>query len=112
LVSHDGTLAEPLRKGIAEPTGEELAGWAELPTGAEELAEQGARAKDPRAADEVYVRTLAEPALDVNGIATGSPHPQTTGIPGEAVANLSIRLAPGQTVAAIAPQAERPLRGA
>src|SRR5690242_5831154 len=29
-VSHDGTLVEPLRKGIAEPTDEELAGWNEL----------------------------------------------------------------------------------
>src|SRR5262249_19740893 len=112
LVSHDGTLAEPLRKGIAEPTGEELAGWSELPTGAEELAEQGARAKDPRAADEFYVRTLAEPALGVNGIATGSPHLQKTVIPVEAVANLSIRLAPGQTVAEIAPEVERLLRDA
>jgi acetylornithine deacetylase/succinyl-diaminopimelate desuccinylase-like protein len=112
LVSHDGTLAEPLRKGIAEPTGEELAGWAELPTGAEELAEQGARAKDPRAAEDFYVRTLAEPALDVNGIATGSPHLQKTVIPIEAVANVSIRLAPGQSVAQIAPEVERLLREA
>jgi acetylornithine deacetylase/succinyl-diaminopimelate desuccinylase-like protein len=112
LVSHDGTLAEPLRKGIAEPTGEELAGWAELPTGAEELAEQGARAKDARAAGEFYVRTLAEPALDVNGIATGSPHLQKTVIPIEAVANVSVRLAPGQTVAEIAPEVERLLREA
>src|SRR5436309_889336 len=44
LVAHDGTLVEPLRKGIAEPTPAELEGWTELPTGAEELAEQGARA--------------------------------------------------------------------
>jgi acetylornithine deacetylase/succinyl-diaminopimelate desuccinylase-like protein len=107
LVSHDGTLVEPLRKGIAEPTGDELAGWEELPTGAEELAEQGARAKDSRAAEDFYVRTFAEPALDVNGIATGSPHLQKTVIPVEAVANVSIRLAPGQSVAEIAPEVER-----
>jgi acetylornithine deacetylase/succinyl-diaminopimelate desuccinylase-like protein len=112
LVSHDGTLAEPLRKGITEPTHEELAGWAELPTGREELAEQGARAKDARAADDFYLRTLAEPSLDVNGIATGSPHLQKTVIPVEAVANLSIRLAPGQTVREIAPEVERLLREA
>src|SRR5690348_13528767 len=47
LVSHDGTLADSLRKGIAAPTDEELAGWAELPPGAEELSDQGARPKDP-----------------------------------------------------------------
>ena len=112
LVAHDGTLAEPLRKGIADPTGEELAGWAQLPTGAEELAEQGARAKDGRAAEDFYVRTFAEPALDVNGIATGSPHLQKTVIPVEAVANMSVRLAPGQSVAEIAPEVERLLRDA
>ena len=32
--------------GIAAPTDEELAGWTELPAGADELAEQGARPKD------------------------------------------------------------------
>jgi acetylornithine deacetylase/succinyl-diaminopimelate desuccinylase-like protein len=112
LVAHDGTLAEPLRTGIADPTGEELAGWAQLPTGAEELAEQGARAKDGRAAEDFYVRTFAEPALDVNGIATGSPHLQKTVIPVEAVANMSVRLAPGQSVAEIAPEVERLLRDA
>jgi acetylornithine deacetylase/succinyl-diaminopimelate desuccinylase-like protein len=112
LVARDGTLAEPLRKGIADPTGEELAGWAQLPTGAEELAEQGARAKDARAAEDFYVRTFAEPALDVNGIATGSPHLQKTVIPIEAVANMSVRLAPGQSVAEIAPEVERLLHDA
>ena len=80
------------------PTEEELAGWRELPAGADELGEQGARPSDPSAADEFYLRTFAEPALDVNGIETGSPHLQKTVLPVEAVANLSIRLAPGQRV--------------
>jgi acetylornithine deacetylase/succinyl-diaminopimelate desuccinylase-like protein len=112
LVSHDGTLVEPLRKGIAAPTEEELAGWRQLPAGKDELAEQGARPKDPRAADDFYVRTFAEPALDVNGIASGSPVLQKTVLPVEAVANLSIRLAPGQSPAEIAPVVERLLREA
>ena len=47
LVAHDGLLAEPLRKGIVAPTDEELAGWAQLPAGRDELADQGARPKDP-----------------------------------------------------------------
>ena len=68
----------------------------ELPAGADELADQGARPKDASAAEEFYLRTFAEPALDVNGIATGSPHLQKTVLPVEAVANVSIRLAPGQ----------------
>ena len=46
----------------------------------------------------------------MNGIHSGSPHLQKTVLPVEAVANLSIRLAPGQTVAEIAPAVERLLR--
>jgi acetylornithine deacetylase/succinyl-diaminopimelate desuccinylase-like protein len=110
LLACDGRLAEPLRRGIVAPTEEELAGWRQLPPGADELAEQGARPSDPGAADEFYVRTFAEPALDVNGIAAGSPHLQKTVLPIEAVANLSIRLAPGQTVEEIAPEVETLLR--
>jgi acetylornithine deacetylase/succinyl-diaminopimelate desuccinylase-like protein len=112
LIAHEGTLAESLRKGLAPPTEDELAGWGLLPAGADELAEQGARAKDDRAAEEFYLRTFAEPAIDVNGIATGSPHLQKTVLPVEAVANVSIRLAPGQKVDEIAPEVQRILRDA
>jgi acetylornithine deacetylase/succinyl-diaminopimelate desuccinylase-like protein len=112
VIAHDGTLADELRAGLAAPTDEELAGWLELPAGAAELADQGARAKDPRAADDFYLRTFAEPAIDVNGIATGSPNLQKTVLPVEATANLSIRLAPGQKVEEIAPLVERLLREA
>ena len=112
LIAHDGTLAESLRKGLAPPTDGELADWAKLPTGADELGEQGARPKDNRAAEDFYLRTFAEPAIDVNGIATGSPHLQKTVLPVEAVANVSIRLAPGQKVEEIAPEVERILRDA
>ena len=112
LVAHDGTLAEPLRKGIVAPTNEELAGWELLPAGADELADQGARPKDPDAARDFYLRTFAEPALDVNGIQTGSPVLQKTVLPVEAIANLSSRLAPGQLVEEIAPEVERLLREA
>jgi acetylornithine deacetylase/succinyl-diaminopimelate desuccinylase-like protein len=112
LIAHDGTLADELRAGIAAPTDEELAGWRELPAGADELADQGARAKDGRAADDFYLRTFAEPAVDVNGIATGSPNLQKTVLPVQATANLSIRLAPGQRVDEIAQVVERLLREA
>jgi acetylornithine deacetylase/succinyl-diaminopimelate desuccinylase-like protein len=110
VVARDGTLAEPLRKGIAPVTDEEHAGWQELPAGAEELSDQGARPKDPEAARDFYRRTFAEPSLDVNGIHTGSPVLQKTVLPVEAVANVSIRLAPGQQVQQIAPEVERLLR--
>jgi acetylornithine deacetylase/succinyl-diaminopimelate desuccinylase-like protein len=110
LVAYDGTLIEPLRKGIVPPTPEELTGWAELPAGADELADQGARPKDAAAARDFYLRTFAEPAFDVNGIQTGSPILQKTVLPVEAVANVSIRLAPGQSVDEIGPEVDRLLR--
>jgi acetylornithine deacetylase/succinyl-diaminopimelate desuccinylase-like protein len=110
IVAYEGTLAEPLRKGVAPPTDEELAGWQELPAGGEELHDQGARPKDADAARDFYLRTFAEPAVDVNGIHTGSPVLQKTVLPVEAIANVSIRLAPGQRVEEIAPEVERLLR--
>ena len=96
VVAYDGRLAEPLREGIAPPSENELASWRELPPGAGELADQGARPADPQAAEEFYLRTFAEPSLDVNGIETGSPHLEKTVLPVRAVANVSLRLAPGQ----------------
>jgi acetylornithine deacetylase/succinyl-diaminopimelate desuccinylase-like protein len=102
VIAVDGRLVEPLRKGLRPPTQEELESWSELPAGAAELAAQGARPMDARAADEFYLRTFAEPALDINGIESGSPHMQKTVLPVAAVANVSIRLAPGQQVAEIA----------
>ena len=112
LIAHDGTLVDSLRKGIAAPTEQELEDWKQLPDGSAELGEQGARPKDDRAAEDFYVRTFAEPALDVNGIQTGSPVLQKTVLPVEAIANVSIRLAPGQQVEEIAPEVERLLREA
>jgi acetylornithine deacetylase/succinyl-diaminopimelate desuccinylase-like protein len=67
---------------------------------------------DPRAAEEFYLRTWAEPAVDVNGVAGGSPHLQKTVLAVEALANVSIRLAPGQDPEEIAPEFERLLREA
>ena len=112
LPGADGRLPEPLRAGIVPPSDDERAAWSVLPEGASELADQGARPTDPAAAEEFYLRTWAEPAVDVNGIAGGSPHLQKTVLPVEAVANVSIRIAPGQHPDEIAPAFERLLREA
>lgn len=112
LLAHDGRLVEPLRAGLVSPTAEELDGWRSLPPGERELTGQGARPADPRAAEEFYLRTFAEPALDVNGIQTGSPKLQKTVIPIEAHANVSLRLAPGQDPDVVAAAFERLLRAA
>jgi acetylornithine deacetylase/succinyl-diaminopimelate desuccinylase-like protein len=98
LLPRDGRLTEPLRAGVIPPTHEELAGWSELPPGADELAHRGARPADEDAAAQFYLRTFAEPALDVNGLAGGSPDLVKTVLPVLAEANVSIRLAPGQHV--------------
>jgi acetylornithine deacetylase/succinyl-diaminopimelate desuccinylase-like protein len=112
VLAKEGRLPERLRAGIAPPTEEELAAWAELTPGPEELAAQGARPMDASAEEEFYLRTFAEPSLDVNGIEGGSPHLQKTVLPAEAHANVSIRLAPGQDPDQIAAEAERLLREA
>jgi acetylornithine deacetylase/succinyl-diaminopimelate desuccinylase-like protein len=108
----DGRLAEPLRAGIIPPSPTEFDGWRELPPGADELAGQGARPADPRAAEEFYLRTFAEPSLDVNGLDSGSPYLQKTVIPARAAANVSIRLAAGQDVEEIATAFEQLVRAA
>ena len=92
----DGRLRDELRAGVAPPTAEELEAWAQLPSGAEQLADQGAAPIAPGAAEEFYVRTFADTSLDVNGIASGSPDLVKTVLPVEARANVSLRLAPGQ----------------
>ncbi|MGH2843796.1 MAG: M20/M25/M40 family metallo-hydrolase [Solirubrobacteraceae bacterium] len=112
LIATDGRLAEPLREGILPPTAGELEDWRQLPAGAVVLSEQGARPADPAAATEFYLRTGAEPALDVNGIESGSPHLQKTVLPVRAQANVSVRLAPGQQPDVIAAAFERLLRDA
>jgi acetylornithine deacetylase/succinyl-diaminopimelate desuccinylase-like protein len=112
FLARDGRLVDELREGRVPPTEEELAGWRELPSGADELADQGARPADARAADEFYLRTFAEPALEINGIESGSPQLQKTVLPVVAHANVSIRLAPGQDPDTIGATVERLLREA
>ena len=112
MLARDGRLVEGLRRGLTPPTEEELAGWRNLPDGAHELEAQGARPMDARAAEEFYLRTFAEPTFEIHGIEGGSPRLQKTVIPVEAVANVSMRIAPGQDVEEIAAELERLLADA
>jgi acetylornithine deacetylase/succinyl-diaminopimelate desuccinylase-like protein len=112
VASRDGRLPEPLRAGIQPPRQVELDGWRELPSGASELAGQNARPADARAAEEFYVRTFAEPSVEINGFDAGSPYVQKTVLPVKADANVSIRLAPGQDPDTIAATFERLVRDA
>ncbi len=112
VAPRDGRLPESLRSGIVMPSDEEIASWRELEPGAEVLAAQGARPADPDAAEDLYLRTWTEPAVDVHGITGGEALLQKTVIPVVAEANVSIRLVPGQDEDAIAAELERLLREA
>ena len=103
---------DELRVGVDATDAEELEAWAQLPSGAEQLAQQGASPIAPGAADEFYVRTFADTSLDVNGIASGSPDLVKTVLPVEARANVSMRLAPGQDPETIRAAFERLVREA
>jgi acetylornithine deacetylase/succinyl-diaminopimelate desuccinylase-like protein len=105
-------LPDELGAGVIAPTEEEIRSWQELDPGTVVLAEAGARPLYPDAGDELYLRTFAAPAVDVNGIQGGEPILQKTVLPVFAEANVSIRLAPGQDVEEIAAAFERILRDA
>ena len=112
LAGENGLLPEPLRQGIVAPTSEELQGWSGLPTGQTALATMGARPLDADAERDFYVRTFAEPSVDVNGILGGKPGLRNTTLSVAASGEFTIRLAPGQDVDTIGRAAEQLLRDA
>jgi acetylornithine deacetylase/succinyl-diaminopimelate desuccinylase-like protein len=112
VIPRNGRLPEPLRQGAIRPSDEEVASWAGLASGKQVLADQGVIPADERAEADFYVRTWGETSLDVHGLEGGSPQLQKTVLPARAEANFSLRLAHGQTVAAIAPVLDRLLREA
>jgi len=109
LAGPDGKLPEPLRAGIIPPSQEEIDSWAQLPSGEGELAGVGARPADPAAAAEFYIRTTAEPSLDVHKVEGGQA--RTIVVP-VATADLSVRIVGGQKSEEIARNLEQLLRDA
>jgi len=105
-------VPDELRARVTRPMQEEIDSWAQLDPGAKVLAAAGAQPMDAEAAEDFYLRTVASPAVDVNGFACGSAVLQKTVLPVSAEANVSIRLAPGQDVDEIAAVFERLLREA
>jgi acetylornithine deacetylase/succinyl-diaminopimelate desuccinylase-like protein len=112
ILPRDGRLPDALRVGAVAPTDEERASWGELRPGTEVLGEAGAVPYDERGAEEFYLRTTAEPSVDVNGILGGKPGLRNTTIPVAAQANFSVRLAPGQDVETVAGAVDRLVREA
>ena len=105
----EGRVREELRAGVA-PVGErERESWARLTPGAEALRSVGAHEVVAGAGDELYERTGATPALDVNMVSVGEPR---TLVPASARGYVSLRLAPGQSGAEMGAALERLLRSA
>jgi acetylornithine deacetylase/succinyl-diaminopimelate desuccinylase-like protein len=88
-------LPEELRAGVAPVPESERASWADVPPN-----------------PEFHDKTGAQPDLEVNGIISGATDELRTIIPAAAKANLSLRTAPGQNSAELAPVFERLLRAA
>jgi acetylornithine deacetylase/succinyl-diaminopimelate desuccinylase-like protein len=105
-------LPEAFSAGIAPVTDSERASWAQLPAGDDLLREAGAVPADPAAGGEFYERTGARPSLTVHSIAAGDPTLHKTSIVQEALASVSLRLAPGQDAEALSALFERTLREA
>lgn len=103
LPGPDGLLPEPLRQGIVSPPEEELETWSRLPPGDEVLAAVGGHPLTPRSGHDYYRRNWADASVDVHGFAGGDARQVRTMVPATAHAVVSIRLAPGQSTAAIAP---------
>ena len=112
ILPRDGRVPDALRIGIAPVTEEEREGWAQQPSGADVLRDAGAVPYDPNAAEEFYLRTTAEPSVEVNGILGGKPGLKNTTVVSDAQANFTVRLAPGQTPKAVVPEVERLLKEA
>jgi acetylornithine deacetylase/succinyl-diaminopimelate desuccinylase-like protein len=112
LAGTDGRVPAAMRVGIIPPTAVEVEGWQALRSGEEELAESGGRPMDEAASKDFWLRTTSETTAELNGVIGGSPMLQKTVLPVEAEANLSVRLAPGQSSAVVAPVVERLLREA
>jgi acetylornithine deacetylase/succinyl-diaminopimelate desuccinylase-like protein len=112
LPGPDGRVRDELRAGLLQPSPEEIASWAELPAGADVLADTGAHEIAPGAAAEFYERTWADTSVDVNGIESGDALQRRTIIPCTASARITSRIALGQDGSEIAATLERILRAA
>jgi acetylornithine deacetylase/succinyl-diaminopimelate desuccinylase-like protein len=93
-----GALVQCLHGATCAPVGTGRAAPAELEAlhdGPESLRQAGATPADAQAADHFYERTVLRSAIDVNSLGAGEIGLQKTAIPAEAVANVSVRVAPG-----------------
>jgi acetylornithine deacetylase/succinyl-diaminopimelate desuccinylase-like protein len=99
LPDEEERAPEPLRAGLVPASDDEVATWAALPPAAEELAAVGGRPVSGAVVEgvEFYRRTGADTSVSINGIAGGDAENLRTIVPARAKAQLSVRVAPGQS---------------
>ena len=105
-------LPDGFGAGAAPVTADERAAWAALPAGPDVLAEAGAVPADPGAAAAFYDRTGAMPSVTIHSVGAGDPTLHKTSIVQQALASVSVRLAPGQDADAMSALLERTLQAA
>jgi acetylornithine deacetylase/succinyl-diaminopimelate desuccinylase-like protein len=105
----EGRARPELTAGVVPLTAEERESWERLPPGAGAIRDVGGVEVAPGAGDELYERTGAATAVDVNMIEVGEPR---TIVPALARATVSVRLAPAQRAEEIGAEFERLLRAA
>jgi acetylornithine deacetylase/succinyl-diaminopimelate desuccinylase-like protein len=104
-----GRVRPELGAGVAPLAPEERESWERLPRGDEAIAAVGGVEVAPGAGDELWERTGARTAVDVNMVAAGEPR---TIVPALARGHVSVRLAPGQVAREVGAELERLLRSA
>ena len=112
VVPREGRLPAPLYAGVAPAGAVEVAAWDELPSGAEALATAGLRPADAERPTASTCARWPRPPSTSTGSRAVSPGAVKTNIPGDAHATLSLRLAPGQDVEAVAASLDGLLRAA
>ena len=105
-------LPAEFAEGIAPVTDEERSDWTALPAGPDVLRDAGALPLDAAAGAEFYERTGARPSLTVHSVGAGDPTLHKTSIVQEALASVSLRLAPGQDAEAMSERFEQLLQSA
>jgi acetylornithine deacetylase/succinyl-diaminopimelate desuccinylase-like protein len=104
-----GRVRPELAAGVLEPSEEERASWARLPSGEAMIGGVGAAPVAHDAAERFYERTGATTAVDVNRIEVGEPR---TIVPALARGHVTVRIAAGQSAAEVGAELERLLRSA